>query len=53
MLPLRVFPLASGLYEVEWRHTMAAVPVATLPVAIAFIWLQRYLMSDTAAGALK
>ena len=50
---LKVFTLASSLYEVEWHHTMAAVLVATVPVAIAFIWLQRYLISGMAAGALK
>lgn len=52
-LQLKVFTLASSLYEVEWHHTMAAVLVATVPVAIAFAWLQRYLISGAAVGALK
>lgn len=52
-LPLKVFALASNLYEVNWNETMAAVLLATVPPVIVFIWLQRYLISGMAAGAIK
>jgi multiple sugar transport system permease protein len=32
---------------------MAATFLATLPVAILFIWLQRYLIKGLALGAVK
>jgi multiple sugar transport system permease protein len=52
-LPLKVFALASNLYEVDWNYTMAAVLLATVPPVIVFIWLQRYLISGIASGAIK
>lgn len=52
-LPLKVFALASNLYEVNWNTTMAAVLLATAPPVIVFIWLQRYLISGLASGAIK
>jgi multiple sugar transport system permease protein len=32
---------------------MAAAFVATIPIAIIFAWLQRYLMRGLALGAVK
>ena len=52
-LPLRVFSLVGGRYSVEWEQVMAATLLATLPVAILFTWLQRYLMSGLTVGAIK
>ncbi|MBV9105695.1 MAG: carbohydrate ABC transporter permease [Verrucomicrobia bacterium] len=52
-LPLRVFSLVGGRYTVEWEQVMAATLLATLPVAILFTWLQRYLMSGLTMGAIK
>jgi multiple sugar transport system permease protein len=52
-LQLKVFALASSLYDVEWHHTMAAILVATIPVTIVFLWLQRYLIRGIASGAVK
>jgi multiple sugar transport system permease protein len=52
-LPLKVFALASNLYEVDWNYTMAAVLLATVPAAIVFFWVQRYLISGMASGAIK
>lgn len=43
-LPIQVFSLVAGRYTIEWHHVMAATLLATLPVAILFIWLQRYLV---------
>ena len=52
-LPIQVFSLVAGRYTIEWHHVMAATLLATLPVAILFIWLQRYLVRGLALGAVK
>ena len=52
-LPIQIFSLVSGRYTVEWHHVMAATFAATIPVAIAFAWLQRYLVRGLALGAVK
>lgn len=52
-LPIQVFSLVAGRYEVEWHYVMAATLVATLPVAILFAWLQKYLIGGLGAGAVK
>ena len=52
-LPIQIFSLVSGRYTVEWHHVMAATFAATTPVAVAFAWLQRYLVRGLALGAVK
>ncbi|MBR2691851.1 MAG: carbohydrate ABC transporter permease [Aquamicrobium sp.] len=52
-LPIQVFALVAGRYTVEWHHVMAAALLATLPVAVLFAWLQRYLVRGLALGAVK
>ena len=52
-LPLRVFSLVAGRYTVDWNYVMAAALVASIPVAIIFAWLQRYLVRGLALGAVK
>ena len=52
-LPLRVFSLVGGRYTVDWQYVMAAALVASLPVAVLFAWLQRYLIGGLAGGAVK
>lgn len=52
-LPLRVFSLVAGRYTVDWQYVMAAALVASLPVAVLFAWLQRYLVRGLALGAVK
>ena len=52
-LPLRIFSLVGGRYTVEWEQVMAATLLATLPVAIVFSWLQRYLVRGLTVGAVK
>lgn len=52
-LPIQVFSLVAGRYTVEWHHVMGATLLATLPVAILFMWLQRYLVRGLALGAVK
>lgn len=52
-LPIQIFSLVAGRYTVEWNYVMAATFVATIPVAVVFAWLQRYLVRGLALGAVK
>jgi multiple sugar transport system permease protein len=52
-LPIRVFSLVAGRYTVDWHYVMAAAFVASVPVAILFAWLQRYLVRGLSIGAVK
>lgn len=52
-LPLRVVNLFAGRYRVDWHIVMAAALVATVPVAIVFAFLQRYLVRGLALGGVK
>ncbi len=52
-LTLKVFDLVGGRYSVEWHIVMAATLLATLPVAVIFAWLQRYLIRGLALAAVK
>ncbi|WP_273689324.1 carbohydrate ABC transporter permease [Ketogulonicigenium vulgare] len=52
-LPLRISALSGGRYQIEWHYVMAATFVATIPVSVIFIWLQRHLISGLAGGAVK
>ena len=42
-----------GEYTYDWGKVMAATVSAALPVLVAFIFLQRYLISGLTAGAIK
>jgi len=52
-ITLQVVNLVAGRYSVEWNQVMAAALVATVPVAILFAWLQRYLVKGLTVGAIK
>jgi multiple sugar transport system permease protein len=52
-IALQVVNLVSGRYTVEWNQVMAAALAATVPVAILFTWLQRYLVTGLALGGIK
>ncbi|SDP85458.1 carbohydrate ABC transporter membrane protein 2, CUT1 family [Phyllobacterium sp. YR620] len=52
-LPIRVFSLVAGRYTVDWHYVMAAAFVASVPVAVLFAWLQRYLVRGLSIGAVK
>ena len=52
-LPLKVVNLVAGRYSVEWNQVMAATLLATVPVAIVFAILQRYLVQGLTLGAVK
>lgn len=51
-LPIQIFSMIGG-YTVRWGNVMAATLVATIPVAIVFSWLQRYLVRGLSLGAVK
>lgn len=50
---VQTLSLVSGRYGVDWHFVMGATLVATVPVAILFAWMQRYLVSGLTAGAVK
>jgi len=52
-LTFQVFSLVGGRYQIEWEQVMAATLVASVPVAIIFALLQRYLVSGLTVGAVK
>lgn len=52
-LPVQIFAQVAGRYQVEWHHVMAGTVLATVPVAVVFSWLQRYLIRGMALGAVK
>ena len=52
-LPVQIFAQVAGRYQVEWHHVMAGTVLASVPVAIVFSWLQRYLIRGMALGAVK
>lgn len=52
-LPLKVVNLVAGRYAVEWNQVMAATLLATLPVAVVFSVLQRFMMKGLTLGAVK
>jgi multiple sugar transport system permease protein len=45
--------LFKGLYSTDWGSLMAASVLAVLPVALVFMWLQRFLVQGLTAGAVK
>lgn len=52
-LPVQIYSQVAGRYQVEWHHVMAGTVLATVPVAIVFSWLQRYLIRGMALGSVK
>jgi ABC-type glycerol-3-phosphate transport system permease component len=42
-----------GEYTTQWNLVMTASVVSTLPTLILFLFLQKKLVSDLAAGAVK
>jgi multiple sugar transport system permease protein len=52
-ITLQVVNLVAGRYSIDWNQVMAAALVATVPVAILFAWLQRYLVQGLTLGAVK
>ncbi len=42
-----------GPHLTDWGSLMAASTIAVLPVALCFVWLQRFLVEGLSAGAVK
>ena len=51
-LPLGIAEL-NGFYKILWNDLMAASVIASLPLIILFIFLQKYFISGLTAGAVK
>ncbi|WP_084469654.1 carbohydrate ABC transporter permease [Jiangella gansuensis] len=43
----------AGQFQVDWGATMAAATVISLPITIAFLFVQRYFIQGMSAGAVK
>ncbi|HTD02661.1 carbohydrate ABC transporter permease [Undibacterium sp.] len=52
-LTVQIVDLVAGRYSVNWHQVMAAALLATLPVAVMFSWLQKYLVKGLSLGAVK
>lgn len=52
-LPIQIFSQVAGRYQIEWHHVMAGTVLATVPVAIVFSWLQKFLVRGMSLGAVK
>ena len=52
-LTLQIFSLVGGRYSIDWDHVMAATLLASMPVAVVFASLQRYLVRGLALAAIK
>lgn len=51
--PVQIAFLTGTLYEIEWHLIMAATLMASLPVAIIFAAIQKYLIRGLALGSVK
>lgn len=52
-LTLKIYSLVGAAYKINWDHVMAATLLATVPVAILFAWIQRYLVKGLSLGSIK
>lgn len=51
--PVQIAFLTGTLYQIEWHLIMAATLLASVPVAIVFATIQRYLIGGMALGGVK
>lgn len=51
--PVQIAFLTGTLYQIEWELIMAATLIASLPVAIIFAFIQKYLIGGLALGGVK
>ena len=52
-LTIQIYSLVGAAYKVNWDHVMAATLLATVPVAVVFAWMQRYLVKGLSLGGVK
>lgn len=51
--PVQIAFLTGTLYQIEWHLIMAATLIASIPVAIVFASIQRYLIGGMSLGGVK
>ena len=51
-LPLGIYSFL-GQYSVEWHYLMAAALIATVPVLVLFLLIEKHLVKGLTAGAVK
>ena len=51
-LPLGIAEL-NGFYKILWNDMMAASVIASIPLVILFVFMQKYFVSGLTAGAVK
>ncbi len=42
-----------GEFNILWNHIMAATAIATIPIVVVFLFLQKHIVHSLAAGAVK
>jgi len=52
-LTMKVFLLVTGAYRVDWQLVMAAALATTLPAAVMFSVVQRFMVRGLAMGGVK
>lgn len=52
-LTMKVFLLVTGAYHVDWQLVMAAALATTLPAAVLFSAVQRFMVRGLSVGAVK
>ena len=52
-LTMKVFLLVTGAYHVDWQLVMAAALATTIPAAIMFSLVQRFMVRGLAMGGVK
>ncbi len=52
-LTMKVFLLITGAYHVDWQLVMAAALATTLPAAVMFSLVQRFMVRGLAMGGVK
>lgn len=52
-LTFQIFSLVGGRYSIEWNNVMAATLLASVPVALIFARLQRYMVTGLTLGSIK
>jgi multiple sugar transport system permease protein len=45
--------LLRGLYTTNWGSMMAAAVLSVVPIALAFAYLQRFLVEELTTGSVK
>lgn len=53
VLPIGIFWLMVEEGTIEWGVVMAGTLFVVLPIAIIFLWAQRYIVDGIAAGAIR